>query len=143
MTDRLAARFCELVKRLEGYYDFQCEGGPLRNCVDWIELCAIVTDAPTWPTDLTLTHKNANQGGSMHCKECGQTVPKPELRVGDMVQTVTSYIGETAIGIVTDLSDKASSGTAMVAWLHSRPSLAWRRELEIIHGIVRIQSREA
>lgn len=36
------ARLAALVKRLETHYDFQCEGGPLRNCVEWQELCALV-----------------------------------------------------------------------------------------------------
>jgi hypothetical protein len=28
------------VARLENYYDFQCEAGPLKNCQDWISLKA-------------------------------------------------------------------------------------------------------
>lgn len=32
----------ELSQRLEDYYDFQCEGGPLKNCVEWQQLKAYV-----------------------------------------------------------------------------------------------------
>lgn len=28
----------EMIDRLENYYDFQCEAGPLRNCVEWQSL---------------------------------------------------------------------------------------------------------
>ena len=31
-------RQIDLVDRLENYYDFQCEGGPLRYCREWLEL---------------------------------------------------------------------------------------------------------
>lgn len=31
-----------LIERLENYYDFQCEGGPLKNCVEWIRLKEVV-----------------------------------------------------------------------------------------------------
>ncbi len=34
------ARPEDLIERLERHYDFQCEDGPLRNCVEWIELTA-------------------------------------------------------------------------------------------------------
>lgn len=29
-----------LVERLENYYNFECDGGPLRNCVEWQQLLA-------------------------------------------------------------------------------------------------------
>jgi hypothetical protein len=29
-----------LIDRLENYYDFECTGGPLRNCVEWQQLKA-------------------------------------------------------------------------------------------------------
>lgn len=28
----------ELASRLESHYKFDCEAGPLKNCVEWIEL---------------------------------------------------------------------------------------------------------
>lgn len=28
----------KLIDRLENLYDFECEGGSLKNCVDWIQL---------------------------------------------------------------------------------------------------------
>lgn len=28
----------KLIDRLENFYDFECEGGSLKNCVDWIQL---------------------------------------------------------------------------------------------------------
>ena len=33
-----------LVQWLEGYYDFQCEGGPLKNCVEWQSLKDALAD---------------------------------------------------------------------------------------------------
>lgn len=33
-----------LIDQLENYYDFQCEGGPLRNCVEWRQLKARIAD---------------------------------------------------------------------------------------------------
>ena len=35
-------RLRELVGRLENYYDFECTGGPLKNCVEWRELRAVL-----------------------------------------------------------------------------------------------------
>jgi hypothetical protein len=32
----------QVVERLENYYDFQCEAGPLKNCVEWHQLKAIL-----------------------------------------------------------------------------------------------------
>lgn len=29
-----------LIERLENYYDFECEAGPLQGCTDWCELKA-------------------------------------------------------------------------------------------------------
>lgn len=31
-----------LIDRLENHYDFQCEGGPLKNCAEWQQLKAVV-----------------------------------------------------------------------------------------------------
>lgn len=30
----------DIVERLENVYDFQCEAGPLKNCVEWQQLKA-------------------------------------------------------------------------------------------------------
>src|SRR5665213_509646 len=38
MSDPLTERIEKLLNRLDGDYDFQCEGGPLRNCVEWQQL---------------------------------------------------------------------------------------------------------
>lgn len=36
-----------LVDRLENHYDFWCEGGPLRLCVEWQQLAALLrAEAP-------------------------------------------------------------------------------------------------
>lgn len=34
-----------LIARLEDYYDFQCAGGPLKNCVEWQELKTLLVGA--------------------------------------------------------------------------------------------------
>lgn len=36
----------ELILRLETAYDFQCPGGPLAHCVEWIALKRVVADQP-------------------------------------------------------------------------------------------------
>lgn len=38
----VSAPALELVDRLENYYQFECEGGPLKNCVDWQRLKALI-----------------------------------------------------------------------------------------------------
>ena len=42
MIMETAAKLCE---RLETKYDFNCEGGPLKNCVEWRELRRIIGSA--------------------------------------------------------------------------------------------------
>jgi hypothetical protein len=41
-----------LTEKLERYYDFQCTGGPLRSCVDWVALklalANLVQDVKIW-----------------------------------------------------------------------------------------------
>ena len=37
-------RAIELCDRLEINYDFECEGGPLKNCVEWRDLRKILSD---------------------------------------------------------------------------------------------------
>ena len=40
----------QLLDRLENHYDFQCEGGPLRLCVEWQQLkVAALEAAPPLP----------------------------------------------------------------------------------------------
>ena len=39
----------DLMKRLESYYGFECEGGPLRNCVEWHQLKAHVSTLQSAP----------------------------------------------------------------------------------------------
>ena len=51
-----------LFDRLETYYDFQCEGGPLKNCVKWVALHAEVA---------TLRAERDE-----HCDKCGRDVPR-------------------------------------------------------------------
>lgn len=34
-TNRRNYTIPELIDRLENYYVFECEGGPLKNCVEW------------------------------------------------------------------------------------------------------------
>lgn len=29
----------DIIDRLEHHYQFECPGGPLRNCVEWRQLC--------------------------------------------------------------------------------------------------------
>lgn len=70
-----------LVARLENFYDFQCEGGPLRNCVEWQQLkdtLAALDASPEPPRDLCPhchTGKNSpDHGGNdrcFHCDSCG------------------------------------------------------------------------
>lgn len=31
-----------LARRLADDYEFECQGGPLRNCTEWIALCAAI-----------------------------------------------------------------------------------------------------
>lgn len=38
-------RAAELCERIESAYDFQCEAGPLKNCVEWIELRRLIAEA--------------------------------------------------------------------------------------------------
>lgn len=38
MTDGLTEPLRERLERLENYYDFSCEGGPLKWCREWQEL---------------------------------------------------------------------------------------------------------
>lgn len=33
-----------LAARLESHYRFECEAGPLKNCVEWIELRKRITE---------------------------------------------------------------------------------------------------
>lgn len=35
----------ELIKRLEQHYAFECEGGPLRLCVEWQQLSSALSIA--------------------------------------------------------------------------------------------------
>lgn len=39
----------ELMARLESHYSFECEGGPLRNCVEWHQLKAHVSTLQSAP----------------------------------------------------------------------------------------------
>ena len=39
----------ELMTRLESHYGFECEGGPLRNCVEWHQLKAHVSTLQSAP----------------------------------------------------------------------------------------------
>ena len=39
----------ELMTRLESHYGFKCEGGPLRNCVEWHQLRAHVSALQSAP----------------------------------------------------------------------------------------------
>jgi hypothetical protein len=42
-----------LIDRLENYYDFECTGGPLRHCVEWQQLKAVlVPPAEATPREL-------------------------------------------------------------------------------------------
>lgn len=34
----------ELIDRLENYYGFECEGGSLKNCLDWQQLVRLVRE---------------------------------------------------------------------------------------------------
>lgn len=36
----------ELIARIESTYDFQCPGGPLAHCVEWIALKKYIADEP-------------------------------------------------------------------------------------------------
>lgn len=38
----------ELMTRLEDYYGFECEGGPLRKCVEWHELRERAQETEAW-----------------------------------------------------------------------------------------------
>lgn len=42
----------QVIDRLENYYDFQCEGGPLKNCVEWHQLKSLLS-APAVPSSPT------------------------------------------------------------------------------------------
>ena len=52
MTDSAVERARELIAKLEDYYDFECEGGPLKNCQDWIalktSLASLIEGRPNW-----------------------------------------------------------------------------------------------
>ena len=78
-----------LFERLENCYDFQCEGGPLKNCVEWQQLKAMLAassgDAGAPPKTQrsclyceghgTVRHY-INVAGNYeveHCSECGGT----------------------------------------------------------------------
>ncbi len=51
----------DLITKLENYYDFQCEGGPLKNCLEWRQLKASVLAAlPLW----VLTQWNETRTGT-------------------------------------------------------------------------------
>lgn len=34
----------ELIERLENYYDFECTGGPLKNCREWQQLVSLTNE---------------------------------------------------------------------------------------------------
>lgn len=36
-----------LIDRLENHYAFECEGGPLKNCVEWRKLRAYAAALPS------------------------------------------------------------------------------------------------
>lgn len=41
-TPKAPSRAAAIVERLEGHYAFECEGGPLKNCIEWQELCRLL-----------------------------------------------------------------------------------------------------
>lgn len=41
-AETVAGSIRAVIERLESYYDFQCEGGPLRNCVEWQTLKCLI-----------------------------------------------------------------------------------------------------
>jgi hypothetical protein len=40
----MTAEMQALIDRLENYYQFACEGGPLKSCVEWQRLSALLRD---------------------------------------------------------------------------------------------------
>jgi DNA-binding transcriptional regulator YdaS (Cro superfamily) len=56
IQDELAKTAAALCARIESAYKFECEAGPLKNCVEWQELRRIlsshqVNDAPDLADD--------------------------------------------------------------------------------------------
>jgi hypothetical protein len=57
-----------LIDRLENSYDFQCEAGPLKNCVEWQQLKALLAALEREAfeanrTILVLTHESRSPDG--------------------------------------------------------------------------------
>jgi hypothetical protein len=59
----------QLLDRLENYYTFECEGGPLRNCVEWQRVKALLTDLEAAPPQKETTMKMEQEPGEMHWKD--------------------------------------------------------------------------
>lgn len=64
-----------LIERLENYYDFQCEGGPLKNCVEWQQITAAITVRAYGPVGASgepadALEKYVEWHGGVHDEEC-------------------------------------------------------------------------
>lgn len=55
----------QLMDKLENHYDFQCEGGPLRLCVDWSDLRQWVRDLSQPPDSEVRTARIAALNAAM------------------------------------------------------------------------------
>lgn len=68
-----------LIDRLENYYDFQCEGGPLRLCADWQQLKSHIDHERSLVAEIQrltdalkeVDRANSHRGAGPHCK-CSQ-----------------------------------------------------------------------
>jgi hypothetical protein len=66
------SRLAALIERLETYYDFECAGGPLKNCVEWQQLkAALSAGEPALLSDEQIGLKLGIQTGCCHFNDNG------------------------------------------------------------------------
>jgi hypothetical protein len=64
MTTRKPSATQELFRRLEQEYKFECEGGALKNCLEWIAI------KNSYETDQALIKQLTEALGNFECGEC-------------------------------------------------------------------------
>ena len=91
-----------LVDRLKNHYDFQCEGGPLKNCVEWQQLKRLLAAEQEKTKELA---KQLARSQQLHDATCHTDAQALRQRA-EAAEARLSLLG----GYVQHKSDCASQG---------------------------------